>query len=84
MTEVEGGGDTVFPRAGGLGEPQDLAACDGLRVRPEKGKVLVWYNLHANGNLDPASLHGGCAVRAGTKWAANKWLWNKPSGFYGS
>ena len=24
------------------------------------------------------SLHGGCPVEEGVKWAANKWVWNAP------
>jgi prolyl 4-hydroxylase len=60
-----------------------MAACDqGLLVKPEAGKVIIFYSLLANGNIDDASLHGGCPVKEGTKWAANKWLWNKPSGYY--
>ena len=25
------------------------------------------------------SLHAGCAVEKGVKWAANKWVWNFPN-----
>lgn len=34
------------------------------------------------GELDEYSLHGACPVEEGIKWAANKWIWNKPTGFY--
>jgi len=29
-----------------------------------------------DGNLDDLSLHGGCPVKAGIKWAANWWFWD--------
>ena len=35
-----------------------------------------------DGRTDPRSEHGGCPVLAGTKWAANVWVWNGPR--YGS
>eukprot|EP01046_Picozoa_sp_COSAG06_P088351 COSAG06_NODE_34775_length_469_cov_1.583784_1_plen_52_part_01 len=31
-----------------------------------------------SGAIDQMSLHGGCPVLAGEKWAANKWVWNSP------
>lgn len=56
-------------------------SCDvGLKIRPEAGAVVLWYNLLPNGNVDSNSLHGGCPVaeKSGlVKWAANKWVWNK-------
>jgi len=53
----------------------------GLKVKPEMGKVIIFYSLHANGVEDEYSLHGACPVIAGTKWAANKWVWNAPMGY---
>jgi hypothetical protein len=54
-----------------------------LKVKPEKGKVIIFYSLLANGRGDPLSLHGAaCPVEAGSnKWAANKWIWNAPMDF---
>jgi prolyl 4-hydroxylase len=52
----------------------------GLKIQPEAGAVVLWYNLLPNGNVDSNSLHGGCPVaeKSGlVKWAANKWVWNK-------
>ena len=48
------------------------------KVAPARGKLALFYSLLPNGELDEYSLHGGCPVKAGRKWAANKWLWNKP------
>jgi len=82
MTDVEEGGETVFPMADGAGFPPNFTTCaQGLRVKPEKGKVIIFYSLLPNGDIDKTSLHGGCPVKQGTKWAANKWVWNKPSGY---
>ena len=31
-----------------------------------------------NGEFDQTSLHAGCDVKEGVKWAANFWFWNQP------
>ena len=51
------------------------------RVKPEKGKVVMFYSLRPDGELDESSLHGSCAVVDGLKWGANKWMWNSPTAF---
>eukprot|EP00814_Leptocylindrus_danicus_P000182 CAMPEP_0116031020 /NCGR_PEP_ID=MMETSP0321-20121206/17244_1 /TAXON_ID=163516 /ORGANISM="Leptocylindrus danicus var. danicus, Strain B650" /LENGTH=517 /DNA_ID=CAMNT_0003506023 /DNA_START=76 /DNA_END=1627 /DNA_ORIENTATION=+ len=71
-----GGGETIFPRVNYGTSPRDMADCSvGLKVRPEKGKVIIFYSLLMNGELNPYSLHGACPVldEHATKWAANKW-----------
>jgi len=82
MSDVEAGGETQFPRAGGLGHPPNFNECKwGLLVKPRKGKVILFYSLTPDGRGDDYSLHGGCPVEGdGTKvkWAANQWVWNKP------
>ena len=55
----------------------------GLRVRPVKGSVIIFYSLKPDGAMDELSIHGACPVLEGTKWAANKWVWNEPWSFYG-
>ena len=73
------GGETIFPRADGHDDPEDMYACEqGLKVTPVKGAVILWYSLKANGNNDPNGLHAACPVLEGQKWAANYWVWNKP------
>lgn len=83
LTDVEEGGFTVFPRAGGLPPVIDHTDCSrGLKVKPQKGKVIIFYSLDASGARDPLSLHGACPVGEGNvKWAANKWVWNAPMGY---
>jgi len=80
LSDVEKGGHTNFPLAdGGWGStPPDYFDCSrGLSVKPERGKVILFYNMHANGELDKSSLHGGCDVLEGTKLSANYWLYSQ-------
>eukprot|EP01083_Nonionella_stella_P095290 267467_1 len=80
ISDVEKGGETGFPLAGGAAYPESLSGCEDypLKVNPERRKVSVFYNMLANGELDPLSLHAGCPVEGGEKWSANKWVWSKP------
>lgn len=43
------------------------------QVKPKQGDALLFFNTHVNGSIDKHSLHGGCPVVAGTKWAMTKW-----------
>lgn len=45
-------------------------------IAPRKGDALLFYSQQPDGSLDEASLHGGCPVLEGVKWAANVWIWN--------
>lgn len=73
------GGETGFVRAGKLSQPRDFLDCNrGVAVAPEARAVLIFYSMLPNGEFDQTSLHAGCDVKKGTKWAANFWLWNKP------
>lgn len=45
-------------------------------VPPRRGDAILFYSQRPDGQLDEASLHGACPVLAGTKWAANLWVWN--------
>ncbi|WAR03207.1 P4HA2-like protein [Mya arenaria] len=61
LTDVENGGATVFP---------DL----GLRVRPQKGSALMFFNLFRNGTSNNFTKHASCPVLYGEKWIANQWV----------
>ncbi|KAL7645283.1 UNVERIFIED_CONTAM: hypothetical protein RMT77_003669 [Armadillidium vulgare] len=61
LNDVEAGGATVFPTL-------------GVRVPPEKGAVLFWFNLKRNGEGDYRTVHASCPVLLGQKWIANLWL----------
>lgn len=78
LSDVETGGETAFPRYGGA-HPASMQDCQsGMSIHPDKGRVIIFYSLLANGKPDPLSLHGACPVKEGVKWAANKWVWNEP------
>ena len=62
LTDVELGGNTIFPYV-------------GLSVKPTRGMALFWFNINSNMEvLRPQSLHMGCPVVRGSKWIANKWI----------
>ena len=80
LNDVPTGGQTAFPRAGGLEQPSDFRDCTrGLAVTPSKRRVAIFYSMLPSGEFDHYSLHNGCDVgRNATKWAANYWIWNTP------
>lgn len=43
-----------------------------LAVRPYAGRAVLFYSQHPNGEEDKSSLHGGCPVLSGTKWAVSR------------
>eukprot|EP00930_Biecheleria_cincta_P040018 TRINITY_DN27454_c0_g1_i1.p1 TRINITY_DN27454_c0_g1~~TRINITY_DN27454_c0_g1_i1.p1 ORF type:complete len:558 (-),score=86.18 TRINITY_DN27454_c0_g1_i1:80-1609(-) len=61
-------------------EDPDMKSCDrGLKVKPKRGSVILWYNFLATGRGDRNALHGGCPVGENlTKWSGNKWVRIKP------
>ena len=63
--------------------PYDYFDCsNGVSVFPAEGKVIIFYSMLPNGEMDEMSLHGGCDVlEHDEKWSANFWLWNKPYHF---
>jgi len=61
----EEGGQTHFPRA-------------GIKVTPRLGNLLLWNNLDADGLPNPATLHQGMPVMAGTKYVITKWHRERP------
>eukprot|EP00435_Cladocopium_sp_Y103_P038240 s103_g10.t1 len=82
LTDVEEGGETNFPRTDGLPQPVDFSDCSkGISVHPKRGRIIIFYSLHPSGEADEYSLHAGCEVKQGTKWSANKWIWNKPMNY---
>ncbi|XP_038903083.1 probable prolyl 4-hydroxylase 4 [Benincasa hispida] len=82
LSDVEKGGETVFPSAEESQRRQasetndDLSDCakKGIAVKPRKGDALLFFSLHPNAIPDISSLHGGCPVIEGEKWSATKWI----------
>lgn len=61
LNDVEGGGETVFPRV-------------DFSYVPRKGQALYFEYVSSEGFLDPLSLHGGAPVTHGEKWIVTKWM----------
>ncbi|KAG6586331.1 putative prolyl 4-hydroxylase 3, partial [Cucurbita argyrosperma subsp. sororia] len=80
LSDVEEGGETVFPAAEGnfssLPGWNELSECGkgGLSVKPKMGDALLFWTLRPNNTLDPTSLHGACPVIRGNKWSCTKWM----------
>lgn len=79
LTDVEEGGETVFPLEGPNGmevlKHIDYRSCkDGYKYKPRKGDALMFYSVHPNGTFDKHALHGGCPVKKGTKMVMTKWI----------
>ncbi len=64
LNTPEKGGETFFLEA-------------DLKIVPEKGKALLFYNLREEGWTDPMSLHAGLPVLEGEKWLMTQWLREK-------
>ena len=45
-------------------------------ILSEKARAILFYSQKPLGEMDPMSLHTGCPVLKGKKWAANLWVWN--------
>ncbi|XP_047317594.1 probable prolyl 4-hydroxylase 10 [Impatiens glandulifera] len=80
LSDVEEGGETVFPNAKGNHSAvpwwNELSECGktGLSVKPKMGDALFFWSLKPDATLDPSSLHGGCPVIVGNKWSSTKWM----------
>lgn len=59
------GGETAFPKL-------------GLKVRAHKGDALLFFNLRADGQPNPMTLHEGVVVASGEKFVASRWIRRAP------
>ena len=65
------GGETIFPRA------VTTNYHDGVKVEPQSGKAVLFYNVLPDGNMDDLSQHSGGKVEKGVKYVANVWIWDR-------
>ncbi|WP_258043007.1 2OG-Fe(II) oxygenase [Sphingomonas sp. NBWT7] len=49
-------------------------------IQPETGKLVAWNNRRPDRSLNPATIHHGMKVRAGTKYVITKWFRERPRG----
>lgn len=70
LNEGMKGGETAFPRW------RNGHTSDGLAMKPEKGKAMIFYMVNPDGNLDDLTQHAAMPVVEGEKWFANLWIWD--------
>mmetsp|Transcript_17705 Transcript_17705/g.56550 ORF Transcript_17705/g.56550 Transcript_17705/m.56550 type:complete len:482 (-) Transcript_17705:344-1789(-) len=65
LSDVEEGGETEFP-----------LVQSGLKVKPKKGRAVLWPSVldEAPLNQDPRTRHAALPVRSGVKYGANHWI----------
>ena len=61
LNDVPDGGATWFPKA-------------GIRVTPQRGLLLAWNNMKADGSPNELTLHEGMPVVEGVKYIVTKWF----------
>ena len=61
LQKPEAGGQTFFPKL-------------DLKISPEPGDAIFWFDLDENAKENPLTEHGGLPVEKGTKIAMNVWF----------
>jgi prolyl 4-hydroxylase len=61
LSDVDEGGETIFPEI-------------GFSVAPRKGGAVYFSYCDTESRLDRATLHGGAPVTVGEKWIATHWV----------
>lgn len=81
LSDVEEGGETAFPESSvwmdpAMGEKAGWSDCakGHVAAKPKAGDAVLFYSYYMNGTMDPASMHTGCPVIKGIKWAAPIWI----------
>jgi hypothetical protein len=62
LTDVEEGGETEFTNM-------------GFKVKPQRGKAVIWRNLDEDGNCNPLTLHSANPVIKGRKVIMQRWYY---------
>ena len=63
MSDVEAGGNTIFPQL-------------ALSNKPIKGDALFWLTVRNDREFDSQMYHAGCPVLYGNKWVLTKWIYS--------
>lgn len=61
LNDVDDGGETEFPKV-------------GLKIKPVRGRAVIWNNLNADGSPNLYSHHRAFPVHAGRKTIITKWF----------
>ncbi|NNC72429.1 MAG: hypothetical protein HKN78_06075 [Sphingomonadaceae bacterium] len=81
-TEKDQGGQRIWTAMVFLNDTQVGGATRfkklGKMFHAEKGKLLTWNNLDANGEPNEWTLHQGMKVREGSKYIITKWFREMP------
>jgi prolyl 4-hydroxylase len=64
------GGETAFPRW------INGKSFHELKVKPEVGKAILFYDQLPDGNYDDFSQHSAKPIIRGEKWLINLWIWD--------
>ena len=67
LNEGMEGGETSFPRW------LNSDSTSPLKVVPQVGKAVLFYNQLPDGNYDERSQHAALPVKEGEKWLTNLW-----------
>lgn len=65
LNQVEAGGATEFPEL-------------EISLEPRQGVLLAWNNARPDGLTNPATIHAGRPVVAGSKYIITKWYRSRP------
>lgn len=85
LEALRASGDASGLKEGSMEEEMVAQCRSKLAVKPKKGKAIMFYSQLPDGSPDQSSLHGGCPVLSGVKYAANLWIWSLPrNGFRGA
>ena len=57
------------PKGGGT----KIFAIDKV-IMPQKGRAIIWNNLHPDGSVNYDTLHAGLPVEDGEKFIITKWF----------
>ncbi|KAL6752875.1 hypothetical protein V8C86DRAFT_532734 [Haematococcus lacustris] len=84
LSAPEEGGETVFKKEGLHGDKKEITDwrnCDdgSFKYKPRQGDAVLFWGVTPDQTIDPRSLHGGCPVVSGEKWAMTKWIRSKGS-----